>query len=443
MEPIVNEIIVFSILILVSGYLTAAEISISSFGENKIEELKKKNDNLADILQEIQDNQESFHGSLQLLLILLLIIESIIGFEIAHQFVSPIIYGSDINFIQSNHFFIAFIISVIIVLTFYVIFGLLIPRAFGFKFADTLGRFSIKVLLPVTKLLNGPVKIFTGISNALLIPLKEKTNFSQHRPSEDEILQLISEGVKSGSVDQKEQEIIENIFEFNDLRAKEVMIPRTEMVAVDINENINSNLEIISKTGHSIIPVFKEMQDNIIGVIHTKDLMKTIIEKQDISLNSLIRPAYFIPESKLISNVLTEMQQLGERLAIVTDEYGGTEGIITMEDILEEIVGEIKDRTKAESGDYYKLPDGKYYILGSMHIEDFNKTFNAELTFSEEYNTIAGFISDKTGRILEPGESYIYEGIIFLLIKKIRQKMVQFKVYSEQTNFTENTANEV
>ena len=438
MEPIVVEILIFTILILISGYLTASEISISSFGENKIEELKENNDKLAQILQEIQNNQESFYGSLQLLLILLLIIESIIGFEIAHQFVSPIIYGSDIYFIQSNHFFIAFIISVIIVLTFYVIFGLLIPRAFGFKFADSLGRFSIKFLLPVTKLLYGPVKIYTKVSNVLLIPLKEKANFSQHRPSEDEILEMISDGVKSGSIDQKEQEIIENIFEFNDLRANEVMVPRTEMVAVDINEKIDSILDIISKTGHSLIPVFKETKDNIIGVIHTKDLMKSIIEKQEISLNSLIRPAYFIPKSKLISNVLTEMQKLGERLAIVTDEYGGTEGIITMEDILEEIVGEIKDRTNTESGDYYKLPDGKYYILGSMHIEDFNKTFNVELPISEEYNTIAGFISDRTGRILESGESFIYEGIVFLLIKKIRQKMVQFKVYSEQFNFAEN-----
>ena len=440
MEPIVVEILIFTILILISGYLTASEISISSFGENKIQELKENNDKHADILQEIQNNQESFYGSLQLLLILLLIIESIIGFEIAHQFVSPIIYGSNINFIQSNHFLIAFFISVIIVLTFYVIFGLLIPRAFGFKFADSLGRFSIKFLLPITKLLSGPVRLYTGVSNALLMPLKEKTNFSQHRPSEDEILEMISEGVKSGSINQKEQEIIENIFEFNDLRANEVMIPRTEMVSVDMNENIHSILEIISKTGHSLIPVYKETQDNIIGVIHTKDLMKTIIEKQEISLNSLIRPAYFIPESKLISNVLTEMQQLGERLAIVTDEYGGTEGIITMEDILEEIVGEIKDRTKTDAGDYYKLPDGKYYVLGSMHIEDFNKTFNAELPISEEYNTIAGFISDKTGRILEPGESFIYQGIIFLLIKKIRQKMVQFKVYSEQINFIESSA---
>jgi putative hemolysin len=432
MDPILVEMITFTVLVLMSGYITAAQISIASFGENKIEELKEKKDHLVDYLEAIQKNQESFYGSLQLLLILLLIIESIIGFKIAHGFVSPIIYDSTIKIIQNNHFFIAFIISVIIVLTFYVIFGLLIPRAFGFKFADKLGRISIKVLLPVTKILSGPVSIYTSVSNLLLIPLKEKTNFSQHRPSEDEILEMISEGVKSGSIDQKEQEIIQNIFEFNDLRANEVMIPRTEMIAVDIEEDIKSIFEKIIKAGHSLIPVFKETQDNIIGVIHTKDLIKSIIEKHDINLNTLIRPAYFIPETKLISNVLTDMQQLGERLAIVTNEYGGTEGIITMEDILEEIIGEIKDRTSGEQGDFFKLPDGKYYVLGSMSIDAFNRTFNVELPFSDEYNTIAGFIAFRTGRILDTGETYEYEGLIFLLIKKIRQKMVQFKVYSDK-----------
>ncbi|HEY7751806.1 MAG TPA: hemolysin family protein, partial [Ignavibacteriaceae bacterium] len=437
MDPILVEMIVFAVLVFISGYITAAQISIASFGENKIEELKEKNDHLVVRLEYIQKNQESFYGSLQLILILLLIIESIIGFKIAHGFVLPIVYDSSIEIIQFNHFLVAFLISVIIVLTFYVVFGFLIPRAFGFKFADPLGRMSIKILLPVTKILSGPVKFYTGISNIFLIPLNEKTNFSQHRPSEDEILEMISEGVKSGSIDQKDQEIIENIFQFNDLRANEVMIPRTEMIAVDIEEELKSILEKIIKAGHSLIPVYKETHDNIIGVIHTKDLIKSVIEKQDIKLNNLIRPAYFIPETKLISNVLADMQQLGERIAIVTDEYGGTEGIITMEDILEEIIGEIKDRSGSEQGEFFKSPDGKYYVLGSMDIESFNNTFSINLPFSEEYNTVSGFVAFRTGRILDLGETFNYEDITFQLIKKIRQKMVQFKVHSEKNIFEE------
>ncbi|GAG64316.1 unnamed protein product, partial [marine sediment metagenome] len=176
----------------------------------------------------------------------------------------------------------------------------------------------------------------------------------------------------------------------------------------------------------SLIPAYRESPDNIIGVLHTKDFTRSLIEKKNYSLQNLIRPAYFIPETKLISEVLKEMQRRGERLAVVTDEYGGTEGLITVEDILEEIVGEIKDKTKKEIKEYTKLPDDKYYVLGSMSIDDFNETFSFALPESDEYNTIAGFIALNSGKILNTGESYEFEGLKFELIKKIRQKMVQF-----------------
>ncbi len=131
------------------------------------------------------------------------------------------------------------------------------------------------------------------------------------------------------------------------------------------------------------------------------------------------------------------MQNRGERLAVVTDEYGGTEGLITVEDILEEIVGEFKDNSVIDVKEFYRLPDGKYYILGSMFIDDFNESFNVELPKSDEYNTIAGFISEKTGKILNTGEIMDYENLRFELIKKIRQKMVQFKVHAIEGSFIE------
>jgi CBS domain containing-hemolysin-like protein len=248
-------------------------------------------------------------------------------------------------------------------------------------------------------------------------------------------LELISNGVKSGAIDESEQEIIENVLEFNDLKADEVMVPRIEMVAVDLNEDKGTILKEIMKTGHSLIPAYENTPDNIIGVIHTKDLMSKYIEKKNISLKNIVRPAYFIPETKPISEVLKEMQIIGERLAVVTDEYGGTEGIITLEDILEEIVGEIKDKTKIEVSKFSRYPDGTYSVLGSMDIDDFNEIFSYQLQESDEYNTVAGFIADKTGRIMSQGESYYHEGLQFKLIKKIGQKMVQFKVYSEKNDF--------
>jgi putative hemolysin len=438
MDNTLIELIIFASLILLAGFLEAAEIAISSIGENKIDELKEQQSKVASYFELIQNDQESFFGSLQVIYTFIIILSAIIGFKILIHFITLTEIGLGIN----AGTLLMLIIAAIVITAVIIVFCLLIPRAIGFKYSGGIAIRSVKLLYAISKLLKVAVRVLTVISDLLLKPFKERTNFSQSRPSEDEILDIISDGVKSGAIDETEQEIIENILEFNDLKADEVMIPRTEMIAVDLTDNNEAILKEIMRTGHSLIPAYEETPDNIIGVIHTKDLMKRYFEKGNVSIKDLVRPAYFIPETKLISEVLKEMQRRGERMAIVTDEYGGTEGLIALEDVLEEIVGEIKDKTKVEISEFSKFPDGTFCILGSMDIEDFNETFNFEIPDSEEYNTIAGFIAEKTGKIMNHGDSFAFGGLHFELIKKIRQKMVQFKVYSKEGSFRENQEEE-
>ncbi len=433
MDSLLVEIIIFILLVLLAGFFEAAQIAISSIGENKIDELKEQKNKVVPYFEKILKDEETFFGSLQLLFISTTILSAVVGFSISLNFARSVISAP--GFPLTTESILLILVAVIVITFIILVFCLLIPKAIGFKYADSLSVKSVKVLYGISRLLRIPIKIITALSNFFLIPFKEKTNFSQSRPSEDEILDIISDGVKSGAIDESEQEIIENILEFNDLKADEVMVPRTEMIAIDLRDDIDLNFKEIMDTGHSLVPAYEETPDNIIGVIHTKDLMRRQIEKKQISLKKIIRPAYFIPETKPISEVLKEMQRRGERLAIVTDEYGGTEGLITLEDILEEIVGEIKDKTKDEVNEFSKFPDGTFCILGSMDIDDFNETFNRQLPDSEEYNTIAGFIAEKTGKIMNQGESFEFEGLHFELIKKIRQKMVQFKVYDEEDDF--------
>jgi len=438
METSSVELILFFLFIILSGFLTASEIAISSFGDNKIEELKEKKEKLFSLFESIRDNPEDLFGTIRLINIVSIIISSMLGFHYSQLHLYPKLVKSESVFLQEYGGVISFFIALMVISTIVLICTLLIPKAIGFKFSDGIGKLSARLLVPLSGIFKFPVRFISSLSNFFLIPFKEKTNFSLTRPSEDEILGIISDGVKSGTIDETEQEIIENIFEFNDLKANEVMVPRTEMIAIDLDEERDMIIKDILRTGHSLIPAYRESPDNIIGVLHTKDFTRSFIEKKNYSFKSLIRPAYFIPETKLISEVLKEMQRRGERLAVVTDEYGGTEGLITMEDILEEIVGEIKDKTKKEIDEYTKLPDDKYYVLGSMSIDDFNETFNIVLPESEEYNTIAGFIALNTGKIFNTGELYEFEGLKFELIKKIRQKMVQFKVYSDEKEFRES-----
>lgn len=437
------EILMFMFSVFLTGLITAAEIALSSFGENKIEELKDRGDNIWQKFHIVHKNPEPYYGTIHLLSLTFLISSVVFGFLLSAKFINPGIAEPGVSIYDDLlRLIISFALTIILIASILTIFSYLIPRALGFKYADILGRLFIRMLLPLSILFIVPARLLNSFSNFLLIPFKEKTNFAQEKPSEDEILDIISDGVKSGAIDEHEEKIIKNIIEFNDLKAGEVMVPRTEMISIDINESDEDLLRNIIIKGHTLIPVYEDSIDNIAGLLHSKDVIKLLLESGSISsIKNLIRPAYFIPETKLISEILSEMQQRGERLAIVSDEYGGTEGVITIEDILEEIVGEIKSDSVSELNEYYKFPDNKYFVLGSMQIADFNEVFNLTLTESDEYNTIAGFIAERSGKILNLNETVDYEGVKFELIKKIRQKMVQFKIYSDDGSFREKVNN--
>jgi putative hemolysin len=439
MGTFIFELIILIVSVIFTGLITAAEIALSSFGENKIEELKEKDDNIWQKFETVHKNPEPYYGTIHLLSVTFIITAVISGFLVCIKLLNLTTTNQELSFsLSTPELIISFFLSVISIASVLTIFSFLIPKALGFKYADILGRFFVIILLPASRLFLFPAKILNVISNVLLFPFKEKTNFAQAKPSEDEILDILSDGVKSGAIDVNEEKIIKNVIEFNDLKAGEVMVPRTEMISININESDENLFRDIIVKGHTLIPVYEDSIDHIVGILHSKDVTRLLLASGSISsIKNIIRPAYFIPETKLISEILSEMQQRGERLAIVSDEYGGTEGVITMEDILEEIVGEIKSDSVLEQKEYYMFPDNKYFVLGSMQITDFNEVFNLSLPESEEYNTVAGFIAERSGKILNINEAIEFEGVKFELIKKIRQKMVQFKIYSDLVKFKE------
>jgi len=427
-------LIVLLILLIINFLLSVSEIALGAFGENKISELKENKDSQAELFEKFYKNQDVVYGSVNFLYTICTIVISIIGYLIMNDYL--------FNFIKQYYGMqnLAMILSLSITalfLTFIIlVFNVLIPKSIAFKYSDYIGKKSIKKILFLSKIFSPFSKSTTFLANLFLRPLKDKTDYKENKPFEDEILDIISDGVKSGIVDETEQEIIENIFESTDLTVEKVMIPRTEMIAIDLFDDYNSNIQKIILPGHTIIPVYEKSIDNIVGILHTKDLIKVSILSNKIDFKDIMRPAYFVPENKPIIQTLKEMQKQGQRVAIVTDEYGGTEGMVTMEDILEEIIGEIKT-DKSEFKEFSKGTDGKYYILGTMTISDFNGIFNIKLPESDDYNTIAGFVASKSGMILNPGDKFEYDVLIFELIKKIKQKMVQFKVYSDKFNFSE------
>lgn len=246
--------------------------------------------------------------------------------------------------------------------------------------------------------------------------------------SEEEVKQLLEEGTRSGAIDTAEHELIKSIFEFTDTTVKEIMVPRTDVVAVDLSIPRDKLISTLIEEGFSRIPVYEGSIDNIVGIIYTKDLLSILEYRDLIILQDIVRPAYFVPETMKISALLRELQAKRQHMAIVVDEFGGTEGLITMEDIIEEIVGEIRDEYDEEQGDITTASDGTIVVNAGMNIHDFNSRFTEALPDDDDYETVGGFLHKYTGRIPELHEEIPYRSLLFTIAKKNDRRIQQIKV---------------
>jgi CBS domain containing-hemolysin-like protein len=246
--------------------------------------------------------------------------------------------------------------------------------------------------------------------------------------SEDELKQVIDASSLSGTIDKTEHELIKSVLQFSDITAKEIMVPRLDIVALDISMSRDILVRKVIEEGYSRLPVYKDTIDHIIGVIYSKDLLSLLEHRSLIILQDIIRPAYFIPESKKISLLLREFQQNKVHIGIVVDEYGGTEGIVTMEDIVEEIVGDILDEYDETRKSVEQVSDGSVIVDAALSIADFNVQFRAKLPEAPDYETLAGYLQKITGKLPESNEEIKTEHFVFTILTKSARRIRQVKV---------------
>jgi putative hemolysin len=246
--------------------------------------------------------------------------------------------------------------------------------------------------------------------------------------SEEDLKQVLEASTISGAIDKTEHELIKSILEFTDTTVKEIMVPRPDVVALDISMPREVLVRKVIDEGYSRLPVYRGSIDDIIGIIYSKDLLSLLEHRDLILLPDIVRPAFFVPESKKISQLLREFQQKKAHLAIVTDENGGTEGIITMEDIMEEIVGEIHDEYDEVSKTAEPSKDGSIVVDAHVSVADFNRQIAAELPEAAEYGTLAGFIQKVLGRLPEVGETFPFKELQFTILSKSARRIRQVRV---------------
>jgi CBS domain containing-hemolysin-like protein len=248
--------------------------------------------------------------------------------------------------------------------------------------------------------------------------------------SEEELAQVIDASTLSGTLDKTEHELIKSILQFSDITAKEIMVPRPDIVALDIEASRENIIQKVAEEGYSRLPVFRGTIDRIVGVIYSKDILSLMEHKDVIVLQDLIRPAYFVPGTIKISKLLREFQKNKLHLGVIVDEFGGTEGLITMEDIIEEIVGDILDEYDEVQNPFEKKSDGSIVVDAAMTIGEFNEHFPKQIPEDSDYETLAGYLQKKTGRLPEIKEEIRTENFIFTILTKSARRIRQVKVLS-------------
>jgi putative hemolysin len=283
------------------------------------------------------------------------------------------------------------------------IFGEMLPGRIALGYADPIALRSVRTIRGLTFVLAPALRLLQWISGWFAAPFVGRTSTSL--VTEEEIKLMVDAGSEGGAIEDEEKEMIYSIFQFGDTLAREVMVPRIDMVALEITTPLQEAVSVIIQAGHSRIPVYEESIDHIRGLLYAKDLLVLWRDAQtDRPLKDLLRPAYFVPESKKAVDLLADLQQRKIHLAIVVDEYGGTAGLVTLEDLIEEIVGEIRDEYDINEEEIYqKIGENEYIFDAGIDLDDLNRLLDADLS-TEDSDTLAGYIFSKLGKVPVEGE---------------------------------------
>jgi len=404
----ISQLLVLIMLVLLNAFFAATEMAFISLNDSKVDKMAKEGNKKAIQIQKMLKAPSKFLATIQIGITLAGFLSSAIASDVFAQKLSPILFNilPVINLTVWRNISIVFI--TIILSFFTLIFGELVPKRLAMKNYEKIAFSSIGIVKMIYILTAPCVKLLTCITNAISKIFGVGEN-EEELITEEEIKMMVNQGEEKGTIKEEEKELINNVFEFNDITVSEIMRHRTDIFAVDVNISNEELLKELSESEYrySRIPVYDEIIDEIEGIIYVKDILKNI-NKKTFKVKNIIKDAYFVSQNRLINEVFKELQKHKMQMAIVVDEYGGTAGLITMEDIIEELVGDIYDEYDEEELEFEMIDENTYMLSGSMTIYDVNKLLGADIP-DGDYDTIAGYLQDKLGRIPEEEETPVID----------------------------------
>jgi len=433
------DIFLIGVFIIINGFFAAAEIAVIATRRTRVRQLIEEGNKNALLLKKFKEEPERFLATIQIGITLAGVIAAAIGGAAAVTVIKPAIQRIPVEPIAASAEAVAIGVVTICITYFLLIFGELIPKSIALTNPDRIGLRAAKVVDIFSKVAFIFVQILTLSTNALLRPFGKKTHAGR-AISEEEVRMLIREGGEQGVFEASEQALIHSVFEFTDMSAKEVMVPSTQMVTVSLGMSVEDIKTLIAEEQFSRYPVIGKDLNDIRGILYAKDFLNALA-KGTVDVRKLIKPPYFIPETMKIGNLLKEMQRKRIHMALIIDEYGGVSGLVTMEDLLEEIVGEIRDEYDIESP-VVLLGDGTYLVDASISIRDLKEDHDIEIPESPEYETLGGFLLTSLQRIAKVGDIVEADGKKITISEMVGQRISKVKLEKlpEETTEEEQTS---
>ncbi|HEY8782019.1 MAG TPA: hemolysin family protein [Mucilaginibacter sp.] len=415
-------------LVLLNGFFVAAEFAMVRVRGSQVEIKVKTGSPVAKVAQGILHNLDGYLAATQLGITIASLGLGWVGQDVVTKlmlnlFVSFGVVIRSTLIINTSH-----IVAFAFITILHIVFGELAPKSIAMQrsvrtvMAVSLPlRFFFVIFKPVIWMLNGLANFILKLMGIAAV-----TGETSH--SSEELQYLLEQGRETGALDSSEHELIQNVFDFNERVVKNIMVPRTKISGVDINTPKDELLELLITEGYSRMPVYDDVIDKIVGIVHAKDILPLLARNEEIILKNIIRKPYFIPETKKINDLMAELQQKRIQIAIVLDEFGGTAGMVTLEDIVEELVGEIQDEYDEEKPIVEKINDREFIVNALAPIYDVNEHLPHDLPEDGDFDTVSGWLGDIFGKIPDVGEQKESNGYNITVLKKSDQNIESVKL---------------
>ena len=404
MQTIVFQLLVQVILILINAFFAATEIAVISLNANKLRKLEEEGDKLAPKLLHMVEDSSGFLSTIQIAITLSGFLGAAFAGDAFAEYLTAWLLSLGVGIPASVLDTISLVVVTIILSYFTLVFGELVPKRIAMQKSMEMARLSCRVVSAIATIAKPVVKLLSLSTNGVLRLLRMKTDVEEEQVTEDEIRMMIDLGNESGSINEDEKELLHNVFDFSDQTVSDVMTHAADVESISVDATREEVLDTIRSTGLSRFPVYGEDESDILGVLNTRDFLVDWVSDGTKSVRDLMRPAYLVPESLSADDLLRDMQIKKIHLAVVLDEYGELAGVITVEDLLEEIVGNIYDEfDPAEPQEMEQLGENLWRVSGSLSVEDLAEELDMELPEDEDYDTVGGMLLSCLRTIPEDG----------------------------------------